>query len=228
VLTNDLVLLSSKAIAQGHEHTLTVGINIGPLVLRVALLAAVPVVAAFAMLRSFLPAPSRTTNALVAGTAAVTVLLALMLAGGSDIPGQAVVLVLAALAGPLFLILSRDKRFVTTVGRVRMLAPWVLSVATGLAGVEFARGWLGNWERDALAVILYTGVVLALVGLSWFTVCGPRRRSSRLLVQIEAAVLAIAVMGGAAQATVLRLADSPVAVSQPADRLLQTPSCLVP
>jgi hypothetical protein len=210
------LLLAGKAIAQGHDHTLTVGINIGPLVLRVALLAAVPVVAGFGILRAFLPAQSRTTNALVAGIAAGTVLLTLMLAGGSDIPAQAVVLVLVALAGPLFLILSRDKRFETAVRRIRSLAPWVVSVSAVLAAVEFVRAWLSHRNADSLAIVLYSGVTLALVGLSWFTVCGPRRRLVRVVIQLEAAVLAIAVMGGAAQATVLRLGDSRPAVSQPA------------
>lgn len=210
-----LVLLSGKAIAQGHDHTLTVGITIGPLVLRLALLAAVPVVTGYAFLQSVLPTSNRTANALVAGTAAVAVLLTLMLAGGSDIPGQAVVLVLAALAGPLFLILSRDERSRTAVRRIRVFAPVVLVVAAVCAFVEFGRAWLGRWPVDTLGVILYTAVALAFVGLAWFTVCQPCRRFARIAVQVVAALLATAVIGGTAQATVLRLGDSRSAAESP-------------
>jgi hypothetical protein len=153
------------------------------------------------------------------------VILTLMLAGGIDIPAQAVVLVLAALAGPLFLILSRDKRFDPAIRRIRVLAPWMLSAAAAFALVEFGRAWLGDWAPDALAVVLYTGVMLALVGLSWFTVCEPRRRLVRVLVRIQAVVLAIALIGGTAQATVLRVGASPASANRPADCPLQTPGC---
>jgi hypothetical protein len=210
------VLLAGEALAQGHDHTLSVGITIGPLVLRVALLAAVPVVAGFAMLRAVVP-ESRRTTATVAGCSAAMVVLTLMLAGGTDIPAQAVVVVLAALAGPLVVILKR-------VERLRAFAPWVLTVAGVGAAVEFGRAWLVPLAADDVPVVLYTGVVLALVGLSWFTVCVPRRRLFRVVTHVQAVVLALALVGGTAQATVLRLAGPPPAAAPPGHCPLQTPS----
>jgi hypothetical protein len=193
------VLSAAPALAQ-HDHVVTAPVSIGPLILRIALLAAVPAIAAFAVLRAFLPEPTRTGAALVAGAAAGTVMLELMLSDGLDIPPQAVVLVLAGLAVPLFLILSRDERFTTAIARARTFAPWVVSVAAALAFVEFARVWLDNGKP----ALLHTAVVLALVGLSWFTVCRPRHRAARILIRIEAGVLATAVLAGSAQAMVLR------------------------
>lgn len=218
-----LTLLAGKTAAQGHDHTLSIGVSIGPLVLRVALLATVPAVAGFAMLRGVLPPQSRRTTALVAGGAGAMVVLTLLLAGGIDFPDQLVVLVLAATAAPLFPILSRDSRSGPAARGIRALAPWMLSLAGIAALVEFGRAWLGHWDTKALTVVLYTGVTLALVSLSWFTVCQPRRRLFRMVVQGQAVVLAIVLVGGAAQATVLRQAGStpvpPVACPP------QTPSC---
>ncbi|TCO52311.1 hypothetical protein EV192_11242 [Actinocrispum wychmicini] len=194
-----------------HSHILTVPINIGPLVLRIAFLVAVPVVAGFAMLRAYMPPTGRTATAAIAATAAVSVVLTLMLTDGVDVPAQVVVLLLAASAGPLFVILSRDERFAAAVRRASALAPWPVSVAAGFAFTEFARGWLTG-GRDAAAIV-YTGTVFALVSLSWFTVCRPRGRWLRVLLQIEAAVLAVAMVGGAAHATVLRQTDPNVALT---------------
>src|ERR1043165_8138810 len=65
-------------------------------------------------------------------------------------------------------------------------------------------GWIGDRPPDRLAVVLYTGVVLALAGLSWFTLCEPRSRPVRTMVGVTATTLALAMTAGAAHATVLR------------------------
>jgi hypothetical protein len=203
-----LLLSAAPAWAAQHEHTLNVPVNIGPLVLRVGLLVAVPAVAGFAMLRGFLTEPSRRTAAFVAGCAAVAVFLEFLLAEGMDFPRQAVIVVLAALAGPLFLILSKDPKFDRFRALLRAVAPWLVTAAFGLAVVEFARVLLG---AGSTGVVLPTGVVLALVGMSWFTVCGPGPRLLSALVRVEAALLGNAALAGAAYALVLTLPTLPAA-----------------
>ncbi len=189
--------------AQGHDHVLSVPISTGPMVLRVALLTAVPAVAAFAVLRPFVPAPSRRTSAVVTAASALAVILVLMLAGGIDIPAQAVVLVLAALACPLVAVFGEH------VDRLRSLVvrtgPWILLATTVLAVVKVARGWLVDGTAGQLAVVLYTGAVLALVGLSWSAVCQPKGRPMKSLVHGAAVVSALVALVGATQATLLRL-----------------------
>lgn len=190
--------------AQGdHGHGISVPVTIGPLALRVVLLSAVPAVAGFAMMRAFLPEPTRITIAFVTASAAITVLLELMLADGLDMPTQLAVLVLAVLAVPLILAFSRDPRAVSVTDRARRFAPWVLSLAATFAFVEFARAWLGDWEPGGSAIKLHTGLIVALAGLSWFALGLPRSRVTRVVVQVEAALLAGAVVAGAAHATVL-------------------------
>jgi hypothetical protein len=199
---------ASAATPGGHGHDLSLPVTIGPIALRIVLLSVVPAVAGFALMRAFLPEPGRGTVALVTAGAAVTVLLELMLADGLDIPSQTAVLVLAALAVPVLLAASRDPRAVSARAHARRFAPWVLSVTAGLAMVEFGRAWLGRGEPGAMAVPLHTGLVLAFVGLSWFALGLPRSRMARVIVQVEAAVLAAAVVAGAAHATVLRPPES--------------------
>src|SRR6185437_5337436 len=107
----------------------------------------------------------RTAAALVAGSATVAAILQLMLADGLDLPRQAVPLLLAAFAAPMFLVLSRDPRFDRARMVLRTLAPWVFSLTAVLAFVEFVRaaGAAGD-----LSVPLGSGVVFALVALAWF------------------------------------------------------------
>ncbi|NKE58797.1 hypothetical protein FXN61_19070 [Lentzea sp. PSKA42] len=192
-------------LAQGHDHTLTVPITIGPMVLRVALMAAIPAVAAFAVLRPFVPAPSRRSRAVVTATSALAAILLLMVAGAIDIPGQAVVLLLAALACPLVAVFGRHvDRFRTLVSRT---GPWVLLTATALAVVKLVHGRLADGPPEKFAVVLYTGALLALLGLSWSAVCRPRGRPMKTLVHGTAAVSALIALVGTTQATLSRLPD---------------------
>jgi hypothetical protein len=183
-----------------HDHVLRVPVSIGPMIIRIGLLVAVPAVAGFAMLRGFLPDPTRRTVVWVAGLAAAGVLLELMLAGGLDLPAQAVPLLLAGLAAPIFLMLSGDPRF----GRVHRLAPWVFAPTGAFALVEFGRAVLGGGNP----AVLPTGIVLALMGLSWFALCAPGGRLATVAARIEAALLANAALAGSAYAIVLSLPPS--------------------
>lgn len=202
-------LVPAVLLAQdgGHDHVLTVGVSIGPLVLRVALLAAVPVVAGFALMRGFLTEPDRRALAAVIGFAGGAAVLELMLSGGLNLSQRVVPVLLVLLAVPLYLALSRDPRFARAVGQARRLAPWVFWPAAVLAGEQFALAWFAGGGTADTATLLHTGVVLALVALAWFVVAAPRRTASTLGVRLGAAVLAAALIAGAGQATVLRPAE---------------------
>jgi Family of unknown function (DUF6239) len=182
-----------------HGHVLTVGISIGPMILRVALLAAIPVVAGFALLRGFLAEPDRGTATWVASAAAGAVLVELMLAGALDLPVQLVPLILAALALPLYLVRSTNPRLAGMVDRACRIAPWVVGLAGLVALVEFGRAWLG----DNGPTFLHTGVVLALVALAWFVASRPRTRTMTGIVRVAAALVALALIAGAQHAMVL-------------------------
>jgi hypothetical protein len=174
----------------GHEHTIDVPVLIGPLALRVVLLTAVCTVAGFAMLRAFLGPPGRTTTTVVTVSAAAATVLELMLAGGFDLPDQAAVLILAGIAVPLVLAMSRNPGATRLAERA---APWVLGIAAGAAFVEFARAKLTG---GLTTIPVHTGLMLALVGLSWYTLGLPRWRPGSLAVQIMATTLATVTIGG--------------------------------
>lgn len=188
----------------GHDHVLDLGINIGPLVLRIALLAVVPVVAGFALLRGFLTEPDRRTLAAVTGCAAGAVALQLLLSGGLNLPVRVVPLLLASLAAALYTVLSRDPRFAPAVGWTRRYAPWIFWAAGALAAGQFALAWLAGAGPARTATLLHTGVVLAFVALAWFAVSRPRHVVATVGVRLGAVALAMALIAGAGQATVLR------------------------
>src|ERR1044071_5564300 len=100
----------------GHGAHLDFGSGIGSMFLRIIVLGALPVVVGFVLLRGFLGEPSRRTTAWVIGAAAAVVGMELLLSGGLNLPEQVVPLLLAALALPMYLILSRDERFARPVG----------------------------------------------------------------------------------------------------------------
>src|SRR6266511_2328994 len=154
----------------GHNHTIDVPVLIGPLALRVALLAAVCAVAGFALMRAFLGTPSRATTGAVTSCAAVATLLEFMLAGGFDLPDQAAVLILAGVAVPLVLAMSRTPDAARYAERA---APWVLGVTAMAAFVEFARAKLAGGINPTM---VHTGLMLALGGLSWYRLRLPRWR----------------------------------------------------
>ena|SRR2546430_156415 len=180
----------------GHNHTIELPVVFGPVVLRVALLAAVCAVTGFAVMRAFLGEPSRRAVAWLTGCAGGAVLLELLLAGGLDLPEQLVPLLLAALAVPILLATSRKPAAAALTERARLASPVILAGAGGFALVEFARAGLGGG-----AELWHTGLIMALVGLSWFTLGLPRRKTIRAAAFLVAAVLAAAAIAGAAQTT---------------------------
>jgi Family of unknown function (DUF6239) len=188
----------------GHNHVLDIGVNIGPVVLRIALLVVIPAVAGFALLRGFLAEPGRRDLAAVVGCAGGGVVLELMLSGGLTMSERVVPLLLALLAVPLYLVLSRDPRFVPAVGWVRRCAPWVFWPLGILAAERFARAWLAGGGTARTETLLHTGVVLALVAMAWFAVSRPRRAGVGIGVQLGAVALAMALIVGAGQVTVPR------------------------
>jgi hypothetical protein len=187
--------VAGTVVAQ-HDHGIGVPVTFGPLLLRVVLLIAVCAVAGFALLRGFLPTPERSTLRWVAVLAPVAVVLELMLAGGFALPSQVAVLALGLLFVPGYLAISqRDS------DPARRAVPFVLALTAGLALVQFGRAWLGGGPE----VLLHTGLIVAVTGLSWLTVGLPRPRLARVGVLALAYVLATAVLAGAAQATVAQV-----------------------
>lgn len=201
-VTGTVVPAILLAQGDGHGHVLEVDVSIGPLVLRMALLAVIPVVAGFALLRGFLPEPGRLALAAVVACAGGAVVLELMLSGGLNVPERVVPLLLALLAAPLYLALSRDPRFAPVVDRVRRGAPWVFWPMGVLAAGQFARAWLAGATEDT-GTLLHTGVVFALVAMAWFVVARPLRPAAGVGVQLGAVALAMALIAGAGQAMVL-------------------------
>lgn len=198
------VLTATPAAAQaGHDHgSLSLPFVIGPLALRVGLLGAIPAIAGFAVLRPFLPDPSRRTTRLVVTLTAGAVLLELMLAGNLDMPSQAAVALLAAIAVPVVLAVSRQPHPGLARNAARM-APWMVSLAAAVAFLEFGRGWLDRQPSATTATLLHTGLVVGLTGLAWFTLAGPRSTTVRVVVSAEAAALAILTVAAMAHATTL-------------------------
>ncbi|MGH3876896.1 MAG: DUF6239 family natural product biosynthesis protein, partial [Actinophytocola sp.] len=199
-------MVAVLSVGGGHDHVLTVGFSIGPTLLRVVLLAAVPLVAGFVLLRGFLAEPDRRTTAAVVGVAGAAAVIELLVSGGLRLPAQVVPLLLAGLAVPMYVLLSRDPRFAPLVEILRRVAPWLFAACACLALVEFARAWLSAGPDGALPG-LHTGVVLALVGLAWFAVARPRARATTVGVRVAASVVALALTAGTAHAVVLRPAD---------------------
>ena len=201
------------AVAQ-HSHNLEVGFTIGPVVLRLLLLAAVPVVASFAVLRGFLDEPSRRTTVAVATAAATAATMELLLSGGVNVPEQTVPLLLAALAVPVYLILSRDERYARAVDTGRRYAPWVFAVIAVLASVQFGLALFADAGRERTTILLHTGVLLGLVALTWFAIARPRGLAVTVGLRIGAAVMGMALLAGAAQAITMRPPDpTPTAVN---------------
>jgi hypothetical protein len=200
-----LVITGNPAAAQpdGHDHTFgDVPVVVGPLVLRVTLLVAVFAVAGFAMLRAFLGEPGRTTAAVVAVSAATAVLLEYMLGGVLEIPQQAAVLVLAFVAVPVFLAFARTPGAEVAGQYARRAAPVIIAGTAIAAMVEFVRAVLSTWAAGA--TMLNTGIVLALVGLSWLTVELPRSRVATA-VHLVAGALGMATIAGIGFAIALSL-----------------------
>jgi hypothetical protein len=204
-----------------HDHG-SVGISIGPTALRVLLLAAVMVVAAFTMLRGFTGPPAHRTAVWVWSAASAVVVAELLLSGGLDLPQRVIPLVLAATGAPAYVIFNRDPRFAWIRGALRTFAPWLCAAAATLAATEFARAWLSA-PGDTRITLLHTGVHLAGMAVSWLVISRPRTRRAAVGLYTTTAVLAILVLAGAAYSTGLRPARETTAA--PVSDLANTVVC---
>jgi hypothetical protein len=193
--------MTRSVLATGEHGHLDVGFSVGSLWLRVALLAAVLAVAGFAMMRGFLAEPDRRTTITMVTAAGGGAALELLLSGGFALPDQTVPFLLAAIALPLYLALSRDPARAALVGRARRFAPWVFWFFAALATVRFWQAWAGGADRT----LLHTGVLLGLVAVAWFVVARPR--AGVMVLRVGAGVLAVGLVAGVGQAMVSRPAD---------------------
>lgn len=194
----------SLLLAAGEHGHLDLGVSVGSLALRVVLLAAVPVVAGFALLRGFLADPGRFTTVAVMGVATGAAAMELLLSGGLNLPDQVVPLLLAALALPMYLVLSHDERFAPAVGQARRAAPLIFTALAAYAAIQFGTAWWAGAGPDRTATVLHTGVLLGLVALTWFALSRPSNRAITAGTRVAAALLAMAVLAGAAQAVTMR------------------------
>lgn len=173
----------------GHDHLVSVGVVIGPLILRVTVLAAMSVVAGYVLLRPFLADPDPRTSACGVGAAAVGVSFELLLSGGLALPEQLVPLLLAGVTLPLYLLLSTDPRFTRLVGLGRSVAPWVFVGMTTISAVVLYRAWVVVMSPNAMAATLHTGVVLTLVTLAWLMLAPPGVATRTLGVFVASALV---------------------------------------
>lgn len=196
-----MVLTATPASAQLHDdHVIEVPITIGPLVLKVAVLLALPAVAGFAMMRGFLGAPGRNTAAFVSVCAAVAVSMELMLATGFALPPIAVPLSLAAVGLPVYLAFADGG---PPPAVLRWLGPGMLLAACAVAAAVFARAWLLVPPGAERLTILHTGMIVAFAGLAWLTTGVPENRVLRGGVLTVAAVLGFALVGAGTQVAAL-------------------------
>lgn len=193
--------MTRSVLATGEHGHLDVGFSVGSLWLRVALLAAVLAVAGFVMMRGFLAEPDRRTTIAMVTAAGGAAALELLLSGGFALPEQAVPVLLAAIALPLYLALSRDPARAALVGRARRFAPWVFWFFAAIATVRFGQAWVAGADRT----LLHTGVLLGLVAVAWFVVARPR--AGVMVLRVGAGVLAVGLVAGVGQAMVSRPAD---------------------
>lgn len=193
-------------VAQGpHDHVLTFGVTTGTLWLQVLLVAAALTVAACALVRPFFAEQERIAREAVAWAAAVAGVLTLLLTDGLDLPQQFAALFLAGLGVPLFLARRTEPAATTPLRVLHHLTPWVLLAAATGASIEFARAWLGTGS-DRAGVLLNTGLVIAMVGLSWFAVWRPEPGRAKAFVNTVGWALASAVVAGTAHVATLTVA----------------------
>lgn len=181
-------MLLAAVLQPGHLHG-TAGVTIGPLALRLLLVAAVLVVAAFALLDAFTPRPDHGTAVGLWSAAATVVVIELLLSGGLDMPPHAVPPVLAVTAAPAYAIFSRTPRWAALRGALRAAAPWVSLTIAVLAAIEFGRAWF-TATGEQQTTLLHTGVQLAGVAMSWFVISLPSTRPAIVLPRTTVAVVA--------------------------------------
>ncbi|WP_051773251.1 DUF6239 family natural product biosynthesis protein [Saccharothrix sp. NRRL B-16314] len=180
-------LLSATLLSAGpeHGHAPPGGAVAGP---ATAVLLALPFVAGFALLRPFVPAPGRGSRELLATATAGAVLWEVFRLP-ADAPRPLVAaLVALALLVPLAVTLSRS-----TSARTDAVQSWLFAAAAATAAVAFqhARGPAG------------VAVLCGMTALAWYPLCATRSRGGTVVLRTAAAVLALALIGGVAQAVIV-------------------------
>lgn len=183
---------------QLHGHELDVGVFLGTTSLRVLLLGVVSLVAGYVLLRPFL-ADYGARPRWISAAAGAGILLSLLLATGTTMPRQALALLVVGAVVPIY----ATWRESAPAGLPRA-APFVLAAAGVGAAALFVRGLLDGAGPEAVPA-LYDGLVLALLGLSWYPLCGHRSRSGAVS-STGAWLLAAATVAGAGQVAMLTLA----------------------
>lgn len=186
----------------GHGgHELGIAPVAGTGWLQLLLVVGAQVVVAQALLRPFLPALARPERLVVTGAAAVVVVLSL-LGDGIDAPPQAAPAALVAVAVPLFAAHRPDRPMSVLAGRA---APAVVLAAAVAAAVELVRAALAAGAPSE--VLVRTGVLVGVVGLSWLVLCRsaphgspPHRAALRTATAVHVLGLALghAVLAGTA------------------------------
>ena len=188
-----------------HHHDVSFAVTIGTLPLRVLLIAGIFAIAGYTVLRPFLRTPGRGGAGAVAYTAAVCGVLTLMLADGLDLPRQAALVALAALAVPVVAAHPRAPRWTAALPR---FAPWVVAVAGGGSAAELLRAWAGGGKAEGVLVLLNTALVLALIALSSSALCRPVRGRAGTLRALVTETVAAATVLAVVQAETLLIATA--------------------
>lgn len=153
-----------------------------------AVLLALPFVAGFALLRPFVPTPGRGSRELLAtATAGVVVWEAYRLPADAPRPLVAALVALALLV-PLAVALSRS-----TGSRTDAVPPWLFAASASTAVVAFqhAGGPAG------------AAVLGGMTALAWYPLCATGSRRGTAVLRTAAAVLALVLIGGVAQAVIV-------------------------
>lgn len=186
-------------LAQLHDHSLDIGVAIGPLWLRVGWLATLVTVAGYALLKPFVGPESGRAVVTVTSLAGAAVLLQLLLADGLAVPQQlAVALIAASAAAVLLAYRTGAGLFVPRWSAA--VPPVVLAVTAVTATVALGRAWLAGGDQRAL----YTGILFALVALSWYAVDSGRWLDRRP-VSVAVWLLATATVASGASVAMLTL-----------------------
>ncbi len=175
----------------GHDHGFNLAPTAGPALVGLVSMLGSLAVAAFALLRSFVPESGRSTHLVVTTAAGGVLLLRLLLTDAIDVPRAAVALLLAAIVVPLVATVRSDPPRHPFAVLVRRLAPWLLVVTACGAGIELARAVTGAGDFVPLAS---TAISVSLVGISWLTM-GPARHAG---LHVAAWVLGNALIAGTA------------------------------
>ncbi|QFZ20742.1 DUF6239 family natural product biosynthesis protein [Saccharothrix syringae] len=172
-----------------HDHA-AVGLPLGFTLLRLLLLGSVTAVAAWALVRPFVPAaPGLPARRAVTGAAALGGIAVLLAARASWMPGPAAVALIALLVLP-----SVPRGRHPVLGRC---------VAAGAVLVTAAAG---AWFAGPPSSVAYVALMAAFTGLAWLALCPPAAD-----VRLAGAALGLVLLTGLGHVTIAGRLDAPAA-----------------